>query len=342
MNASGDRVTAEDFRRVAGDVLHRAGAHKQVAADVTEALLTASLRGIDTHGIGLLPQILKRVEAGRCQLSKPIRAAAVDEKACVVFDANLAPGQHAGLVVARAAIDRACRFGLGMACVRNSTHFGAVTPYVVTIVEKGLIGLVGSNSTPSMAAFGATFPNLGNNPLGFGAPVEGGPALIFDYSCGVMSFGRLAKILADSGPVPEDAFVKPSDVPQSGAVYEVAGGLEWAARPFGDYKGASIAVMIEVLSGLLSGGFFGMKTESVDGDQFRGPSHFALAIDPHLFGVGDLAESMSIYTDGIRQGHDSVRLPGARAATLAEERQRRGIPIPLALKDVLESSATAV
>lgn len=325
-------IAEESIRKV----LVANGANDRVATDVADALVRASLRGIDSHGIELLPSILKRVEAGRCQLSRPIQAINENtERACVVFDANLAPGQHAGMAMARAAADRAKRFGIGMACVRNSTHFGAVAPYVEFIVENGMVGFVGSNSTPSMAAFGATFPNLGNNPLGFGAPVKDGPDLVVDFSCGVMSFGRLAKLQADGQPVPQDAFIKPTDIPQDGPVYEIAGDLKWAALPFGGYKGASIAMMIEVLSGVLSGGNFGMKTETMDGGTFRGPSHFAMAFSPNAFGIVDVAKQMETYVNDIAGQNATLRIPGDRASRVIDERSAAGIKVSQDLVAVL-------
>jgi LDH2 family malate/lactate/ureidoglycolate dehydrogenase len=328
MNDQTRLIPADELEAACQRALLAAGAHQDIAGDVARALVSTSLRGIDSHGVALLPRILKRAEAGRCQLERPIKPVVQDAgKAVAVFEANLAPGQHSGMACARAAAEKAGKFGIGMAAVRNSTHFGAAAPYVAAVVEEGLAGFVGSNSTPSMAAFGATFPNLGNNPLGFGAPVEGGPDLIFDFSCGVMSFGGLAKLRAAGEPVPEDAFIKPTELPQDRPVYEIAGDLEWAALPFGGHKGASLAVMVEVLGGLLSNGNFGIKTEVMDGDTFRGPSHFVIAFDPQSFGIETMPALMAQYAAGIRQGRVSVRLPGDNAAAVAVERQRNGIPI---------------
>lgn len=340
MSTANNRIQIEDFRCFSMALLAANGADGQVATDVTEALAYASLRGIDSHGVALLPRILKRVEAGRCQLADPLApVVAKDGKAVAVFDANLAPGQHSGMACARAAIDLARRFGIGMATVRNSTHFGAAAPYVGAIVDQGFAGLVGSNSTPTMVAFNATFPNLGNNPLGFGAPVKGGPDLIFDFSCGVMSFGGLAKLRAAGEPVPEDAFMKPTNLPQDRPVYEIAGDLEWAALPFGGHKGAAVAMMIETLAGLLSGGNVGMKCETMDGERFRGPSHFAIAFDPATFAIDNLAGDMAAFAAGIRQDQPSVRLPGDNAANTQADREREGIPAPADLSDEFKAWA---
>lgn len=319
--------------RAADALLAAAGAHGTVARDVTDALIATSLRGIDSHGIALLPRILARAEAGRSQLSRPAETVRDADPGIAQLDAHLTPGQHACMAAARIAAKKAGEAGLALVTVRESTHFGAAAPYLLHLLENGLVGLVGSNATPSMAAFGATFANLGNNPFGFAAPVEGGPDLLFDFSSGVMSFGRLGKLRSTGAPVPEDAFIRPSDAPAEGPVYEIAGALEYVARPFGDYKGAAVAVMIEVLSGLLSGGNFGTKTEVMEGERFRGPSHFVLAIDPQRFGVPDLPGRMAEYAAGIRQDRATIRLPGDAAGEVEKARRECGIPFPEALRE---------
>lgn len=332
------RLPADQLRRGFTAVLEAAGAHPVVAADIAHALVTSSLRGIDSHGVNLLPRILSRVEAGRSQLIRP--AADVSPRPglpVAVLDADLAPGQHAGLAAARLAVDRARQFGIGLVCVRNSTHFGSCAPYVLEVVEAGMAAFVGSNSTMSMAAFDAPFVNLGNNPLGIGAPVDGGPDLVVDFSCGVMSFGRLNKLKAAGQPVPEDAFVRPQLRPGGDPIYEVAGSLEWAALPFGGYKGASIALLVELLSGVLGGGHFGADTETIKDGRFQGPSHFVLAVDPGPL-LGDravLAARMRSYVDAITDGDPSVRVPGMNAAAIADERGGQGVPVAADLIDGL-------
>ena len=325
------RVSADRLESAARDILKAAGAHDQVAADVARTLVVTSLRGIDSHGIALLPRILARVEAGRCRIANPVKIApGTEDKAVAVIEADLAPGQHAALAAARLAVDKARRFGIGYVAVRNSTHFGACTPYVLEVVRAGMVALAGSNSTMSMAAFDAPFVNLGNNPIGFGAPVAGGSEMVFDFSCGVMSFGRLKKLRAEGGQPPPGAFVKPAVRPGGDPVYEVAGSLSEAALPFGGHKGAGVALMVEVLAGVLGGGFFGAETETMKDGTFLGPSHFVLAVAPENL-IGDaLAARMRRYAEDIKGGAD-VRLPGDAAGAIELERSRDGILVEAAL-----------
>ena len=337
MKASVDRIET-----TLGLLLDAIGAHPTVRDDVVWATLRGSLRGIDTHGIAMVPKILQRVSQDRAQVREP--AAVVGERAAAaVIDARLSPGQHACMLAAREASRRASELGVGLATVRNSTHFGCCTPFLELICDNGQIGFIGSNSLRSMAAFGSGLANLGNNPFGFGAPRlgedgEGGQPFLFDFSAAVMSFGRRNEYRARGAELPDGAFVEPdASAGEEGGVCEIADSLAQLAVPFGGFKGASIAMMIEVFSGLLSSGNFGAKTETFDEDErFLGPSHFALAVDPQVFGATSFLHDMRTYVEQMRRGNDDMRIPGDRSAEAVERRTREGIPLSGELAEAID------
>ena len=251
------------------NLLTAQGADASVAQDVTFSLLISSLRGIDSHGLALLPKILSRSESGRSQMGQPAEVlGSTNHLPMAVVDAHLSPGQHACLFSARVAKQKAKQYGVGLVTVRDSTHFGCCTPFIVEVLKERFIAFVGSNSARSMAAFGAQAANLGNNPFGVGAPVQGGRDFIFDSSSAVMSFGNLANYRRLGIPVPDNAFIRPEEAGKDDAVYEIAGSLTEVALPFGHYKGASVAMLIEIFSGLLSLGNFGSRTETMHNDRF--------------------------------------------------------------------------
>lgn len=326
----------------AKSLLLAAGAHEEVASDTAFALVETSRCGVDTHGIALLPKILDRVAQGRSQLHSPARV--VHDKAAVAtIDAALAPGQHATMVAVREAASRAKQFGIGHVTVRQSTHFGAATPFLRALGAERLVGFVGSNSLRSMGAFDLRRANLGNNPFGFVAPAANGEDFLFDFCAGVMSFGRRAEYKRRGEPLPAGTFVKP-EIPlaEEGGVAEIADTLDEIALPFGGFKGASVAVMIEVLSGLLSGGHVGAQTETTRDGAFLGPSHFVMALDPAAFGGASFGEDAAAYFAGLRRGDASVRLPGDRLRRAAFERDRDGIPLGEDLASDLEARAVAL
>jgi ureidoglycolate dehydrogenase (NAD+) len=337
------RIAPQALVSFAEALLLASGAHSLVASDTAHALVETSRCGVDTHGVALLPKVLDRVKAGRSQLERPARVASGEGKPVATIDAGLTPGQHATALATREAVARAKAFGIGHVVVRQSTHFGAATPFLRTILNERLVGFVGSNSLRSMGAFGLRRANLGNNPFGFAAPASEGEDFLFDFCAAVMSFGRRAEYKRDGKPLPEGTFIVPDARPEGeGGVAEIADTLDEIALPFGDFKGASIAVMIEVLGGLLSGGHVGSATETVRDGEFLGPSHFVLALDPASFCGATFEANARAYFEGIRRGETSVRLPGDRLRQSVRERDERGIPLAPSLLEDLTGRARAL
>jgi len=359
MAAAANRYSAESLENAAAGLLRSFGAHEEVAADVARSCIRSSLRGIDSHGLALLPKIIDRVinkdagkesadkEAVRTQLSEPAVVVVGDaDMPVAVVDARISPGQHACLSAARLATEKARRFGIAMVAVRNSTHFGAATPYLQEILAAGFVGMVGSNCTPSMAGCGSPVANMGNMPWGFGAPVAGAPDFIFDFCCAVMSFGKLNRLKAAGEPIPEGAFKAVEvDVSTTDRAFTNAAALSNLGLPFGGYKGSAVAMMIEVLSGCLSAGNFGADAECVKDGKFQGPSHFVLAINPSKFGGadGDFVEGMKKYVDDIKApSPGEIRYSGENGAATHAERSVKGIPVAEALEKDLQSLAAQV
>jgi delta1-piperideine-2-carboxylate reductase len=156
-----------------------------------------------------------------------------------------------------------------------------------------------------------------------------------------MSYGKRIDYLEKGKELPKGSFVTSDDDDKTtSVVYEIADSLEQVALPFGGFKGASVAVIIEILSGLLSGGHSGADTESFDKDGlFLGPSHFVLAIAPQKFGLVKFEENIQRYIEGIRRGED-IRLPGDRAEKEMACRRSLGIPIQDPVVNEIESWAT--
>jgi len=325
------------------ELLISIGADHVIASDVAHTLIVMSLRGVDSHGVRLLPGLLKRIQSGRCQVKKPAEFV-IDYPSIGVVDANLSPGQHASMVAVRHAVTMAFKTGVYLATIKNSNHFGGCIPYLLYAVSSGMIAFVASNSAQSMAIYGAEIPNMGNNPLGFGAPVKGSHPFLFDFSSAVMSYGTLAKYKTQGWKVPEGSFFKSKAKQEANVAYEIAGELTNISLPFGGYKGASIAVMLDVLSGVLSGGAFGHTTELIDEEgHFHGPSHFVLVINPALVLGGSeiFAKRMSSLIKDIKGKKEMnwLRIPGDEAFAIYNERIKSGISLPVSF--ILEMQSLA-
>jgi len=337
---------AAQLQSIAEKVLVGYGAHPGVAEDTAHSIVTSSLRGIDSHGFNLLPKIVGRVTDKDCRLSQieePSELVVPGEGMPIgVIDAKLTPGQHACLHAARVAADKAERFGIGLVTIRDSTHFGSCAPFLLEVVKRKMIAMVGSNSTQSMAAFGAPNANLGNMPLGFAAPVEDGPDFLFDFCCAVMSFGKLNRLKAAGAEIPPDAFKKKENIAED-ALFTNAAAMENLALPFRGVKGANIAMMVETLSGLLSFGNFGAGTEVKKEGRLCGPSHFVMAIDPAKFGEPGRCEiNMKEYLAELKASHADIVYAGERASETQARREAEGVPVSAELKAEINELAAAV
>lgn len=318
-------------------VLRAVGAEPTVAQDTVRAAIQSSLAGVDTHGINLIPKILDRLRAKRTQVAVPAQITS-QGPAFALLNGNLAPGQHTTYAAARLAAQKARETGVGYAAVVNSTHFGGATPFLWSLAEEGLVALVGSNSLRSMAAFGLRRANLGNNPFGFGAPRSDGMHFVFDFCCGVMSFGRRRQLKEEGKLVPDEAFVRPdAGSDDEGGVCEIADSLEELARPFGGFKGASVAMLVEFLAAVLPGGAAGAETETITRDgKFLGANHFVLALAPSMLGDG-FDERATSYVEEIRRGQ-AIRLPGDRLHATRAERLKEGIPVSSEFQNSLKDA----
>eukprot|EP00929_Paragymnodinium_shiwhaense_P058684 TRINITY_DN29406_c0_g1_i1.p1 TRINITY_DN29406_c0_g1~~TRINITY_DN29406_c0_g1_i1.p1 ORF type:complete len:351 (-),score=40.55 TRINITY_DN29406_c0_g1_i1:93-1145(-) len=328
---------ASTLQRVAEETLLLYGADATVARDVAHSIVLSSLRGIDSHGFNLLPKILGRVLSKDGLVSQISEPAAVvvgnEEMPVAIVDAKLTPGQHSCLLAARLAADKAQRFGIGMVPVRNSTHFGSCAPFLYEVVSRGLVCMVGSNSTQTMAVFGASRANLGNMPIGFAAPVADGlPPFLFDFCCAVMSFGKLNRLKAAGEAIPPEAFQK-NEAAEDSALYTNLAAIENLGLPFGGFKGANIAMMVECLSGLLSFGNHGAGTEVMRDGALQGPSHFVLAIDPSKFGTeGQYQAHMKAYLEELKASSPDIAYAGERAAATTAKREMEGVPVSAELR----------
>ena len=164
------------------DALTQVGVSAEEAVVVADSLLNASLRGVDSHGLTLLPLYIERVRSGQIV---PGRRSLIrrEEETTAVLD-----GQHGvGPVLACEAMDRATekasRYGLGAVSLLNSNYIGALAFYAVRPCASGMVGLCTANATPRVAPHGGSQGLHGTNPLAYAAPMNGGTApLVFDIS----------------------------------------------------------------------------------------------------------------------------------------------------------------
>ncbi|HKA80163.1 MAG TPA: Ldh family oxidoreductase [Xanthobacteraceae bacterium] len=299
------------------------------AAVVAACLVSADLRGVDTHGLSRLPGYLDRVRRG---LINPWPA--LEPKRVTPVAATLDGRNGFGFVVGTRAMQEAIaiarEFGIGVVSVRRSTHFGMAASYVSQALDAGMISLVFSNASPAMPPWGARTALLGTNPFAAGAPAGKHAPFLLDMSPAVAARGKIRRAERRGEKIPLgyalDADGRPTTDPKAA--------LAGVVLPIGGYKGSGLAMLMDILGGVISGANFGGDV----GDQYKAydrpqdVGHFFLAMKPDLFvPAGDYRRRMDTLIERVRasptaEGTDEVLIPGDPERRHEAERRKTGIP----------------
>ena len=309
-------------------VLEAVKVPRDAAQLVAESLVSANLRGVDSHGVQLLIWYTQQIVDGNIDIGT-VGEVVSENGSCLVYDGMNGLGQ----VISNACCDHAIRLakehGLGMVTARNSSHFGASAWWAQKIAAAGSIGIVTCNATPLVAAWQGRDKILGTNPICMAVP--GPNTFLLDMATTTVALNRIHKaILSGETEIPAgwamDAEGNPTQDPK------VA--LEGLPMPLGGYKGSGLALMVEVLCAVLSGGAMmtgvgGLRVK----DRPMRVSHFFLAIDPARFLPMDEFQSrmqtMRETVKGSRPaaGFDEVLIAGDPEWRSDEQRRRDGVPV---------------
>jgi LDH2 family malate/lactate/ureidoglycolate dehydrogenase len=310
------------------DALGQVDIGTEEALVVADSLLDASLRGVDSHGIALLPLYIERIRSGQIVPGRSLLALR-DEETTALLD-----GQHGvGPALACQAIDRATekaeRYGLGAVTVLNSNYIGALAFYAVRPCSNGMVGICTANATPRVAPHGGAQGVHGTNPLAFAAPMKDAPPFVFDISTG-HSGAKIKKALDDGTTIPPDIALDREGQP----TVDAQAAFDGVLLPVGGALGSGLGLLVDLLSAGLAGGPIG--PEIPPHTELAAPygcGFFALVIDPQRFGGQEVfAERGRFLADTTRQikpapGFDQVRVPGDRAEQEKTLRQEHGIPV---------------
>jgi LDH2 family malate/lactate/ureidoglycolate dehydrogenase len=322
-------VGAEELRAFIRHVLLAIGM-RPAAADVTaDAMLWADLRAIEPHGVSKLPLLVARVEAG--VTAADAEPAVVSETATTaLIDAGTVWGQVAATWAMELAVEKARVAQLGAVVVRNSSSAGALGYYPLVAVRAGQVGLAITNSMPLLAPWGGTTKLLGNQAYAIGCPASRYPPLLLDTSNSATSWGNV-RIALERGEqlAPGVAFDQ-----QGRPTTDPAAALEGLLAPAGGHKGYGLALMWEVLTGVLGGLAFGPNVGGVeDVSRPQEVSHFLLALDPAAY------LPLELFTARIDSLIEQIRsvppapgvarpyAPGEQGFARAAVRERDGIPL---------------
>lgn len=337
---TGHRVTSKTLSDFAHCALRAAGADASSAEGCARAMLHASLLGVDSHGIRLLPFYVNCLRSGLVKGDPSVTVTKLRAAAAKV-DADGGLGHGPTYRAVEVACDLARGAGIGLAAILRSTHFGAAGAYALAGAEAGCHCLVVCNSGAFVALFDGAKALHGTNPIAYAAPASvGRDPFLLDMATSAIPWNRLllSRTLKQELPpdVAVDAHGNYTTDAEAGRMLAPLGGPRYG------YKGAGLAGMIEIMSAALTGMRFGFEQDGTAmGDTELG--HIVIAIDPAIFGdPARAAERVAAYLDAAHSlsGDGRIVHPAGGPQWLAKaDREAKGIPIPAALRDELNQMA---
>ena len=322
--------------------MERAFEHEGFAAAdacvIADVLMLADLFGIESHGAQRMMYYHQNIASGSVDTNAQIEIVR-ETPVSALLDAHFAMGQLSGVRAMKLATQKAKKTGIGMVCVRNSSHYGIAGYYPLMAAKEGLCAFSMTNTGPIMVPTFGREMMLGTNPIAFCMPADPYP-FWFDASTTVVTLGKVEVHAKREKPMPEgwtidadgqiatdaDKMNKSILAGEMGGILPLGG----AGETHSGHKGYGLAIMVEALTGVLAQGLMSPEMQGAHGDH---TSHFFMAFDPGMFGEPEaIRAQMSRYLQMLRDseklpGESRIYTPGEKAFESMAKRQREGIPV---------------
>jgi len=347
-------VPVERLRQQCLEILQAWGMSAEYAATTADILTETDLRGVESHGISMLP-IYDGMRTKKLNMQPDIRIVR-DTPVAALIDADNALGHVPSKMAVDLAIDKARTMGIAVVTVRRSAHFGAAGCYTDMIARAGLIGIATTSARGiAMVPTFGTEPVFGTNPISVAAPAGRHPPFNLDMATTPVAVNKLKVYWLKGKELPEgwayDAEGKPERNAERAFKTRRMAPLG-GTREAGGHKGYGLAMVVSILSATLVGTpFQPLRIQREGADTPDNIGHFFLAIDPKLFREeGDFERDLDEMIDFLHgqtpaDPAQPVLVPGDPEYAERETRLKSGVPIPetlaAQLKDVCRQSNAA-
>jgi len=330
----GERIALGELQALVAAAFRNAGVPAANAEVVAGVLVEAEARGVESHGVRMLPNYVARLKAGGFSATAEPKVVR-EGPAVALIDGENGLGPLVATRAMSVAIDKARAAGIGACAAFHSNHYGAAACYALLACREGLIGIATTNSVAAVAPPGGRVGRVGNTATAYAIPTQDEPPLVLDISMSTAARSRFALHAERGEPLPEgwaiDAEGRPTTDPKAG----LGGYLLPLGSPTAGHKGFGLAMLMDTLAGALSGARFGIELQRMPDSDPRsyGIGHFLMAIDPSWF--GDAAEFRTKIDRMIRdlrdtptqEGVDRIYAPGERSHHNWLTAQREGVPL---------------
>jgi LDH2 family malate/lactate/ureidoglycolate dehydrogenase len=322
------RVKHEALVNTIRQTLADAGVPSPIRDVEAEIMAEADLLGVPSHGVRMLPGLVGAIREGRANPHPQLQIVRERAATCLL-DGDNGPGRFVSAQAMQHAVERAKRLGIGACLATRVTHWGRAHAYAYRAAQADCIGICTTNAIPNMLAWDSTRPLLGNNPLAIGVPrVQGQEPIVLDMAMSQAAVGKIGTYLREGKRVPSrwglDTAGNPTDDPAA----------ILASRkllPFGDHKGAGLALMMELLTGALAGGLLSHEIAQTDSTGLdSNSSKLFIALDVEAFAAKERfvqrVDDLLAYLRDAEPGLN-ITFPGERGWQTRARYLAEGIPI---------------
>lgn len=318
----------EDYSK---KVLKSVGLSEVDTETVVASLIGANLRGVDSHGISRLPIYVERIRMGAVN-PKPDIKVIEESDATLLIDGDNGMGQVVGKRAIELGVEKARNNGSVYIGVKHSNHFGTGAYFVQQGVKENMITYAMSNAPSTMAPWGGIVPYIGTNPYAFGIPAGKHHPIVLDMATSVVARGKIISAALEGKDIPEGWAIDKDGLPTTNAQKA----LEGSVLPFAGPKGYALSLMIDIMSGVLTGAGFGPHINNIygaDNDKPQNVGHFFQLIDISRFmPVEQFTQRVDQMIDEIKSspkatGVDEIFLPGEIEFNNEKRRLIEGINI---------------
>ncbi len=342
---TGDTVWAEPLKDFCTRVFEEMGVPHDDAEVTSDVLVQADLRGIDSHGVARLKRYVDGLRDG-VMLAKPKIEVVHETLTTALMDGGAGLGQPVGVRGMQLAIERAKKMGVGFVAVRNSNHYGIAGYYAMMALEHDMMGISSTNADVLVVPTFGRDAILGTNPIAVAVPTGQERAFVLDMATSTVPRGKLEVYDRMGKPIPlgwatDERGIATTDASRVLANFKArAGGgllpLGGMGEEFGGHKGYGLALLVDILCGVLPlagyantiypktpdgrplpanvGHFFGAMRV----DAFRPVGEFTATMDDIILRLKNSAKA---------EGQDRVYIHGEKEFEMEDQRRKNGIPL---------------
>lgn len=332
------RVQEKELKSLVKTKLTEAGLNEVDSGIVADVLVHADLRGVRSHGVIRTEHYVTRLTAGSLNKNPSFTFTQIRAGAGLL-DADDGMGHSACLEAMSKACGLAKESGIAMVGVYNGSHCGALSYFMMHAVAKGMIGIGVTHTDKCVAPFGGSQAFFGTNPIAFGFPAKKHDPVILDMATSNTAFGKILHAREQNSAIPGDWGIDEDGNPTTDPHKVIA------MTPFGAHKGYGIALVIDVLTGVLMGAEYGPHITAMYGD-YEKPRKLAstmIAIDPETYaGLDKFVSKMDAMVDDLHAqppapGFDSVLVPGEIEWRNERYNREHGVPVLDSIYEYLKS-----